>query len=708
MHRHVPVSILAIVAIVGIAVLLYSVMLPPEVGPLAVQYIPAPHGPAAPGNTFIIPNLNTGDFLGKDYPVISGDIIPAIGPQTVTGKETRADVFQTVELRNTQPGGFNGGQIKFARTDLTNTVTDFIDFSDVVFAVVLDFSSGLQSKIEGGEAKDLEELDMNILGDRYSIATAEVSGNDVRLRLFGGYGSIDLEDNNVADDNFYQGAKVNQQSVDADVKIRASISGDNINIYSIAYRLNANAAQGGDLQVIPQHCTREYLQYPTGMLSPNFDICYAGLSGPAAGPPAGGISGNQVKLDPRGNDKYDLIFSNNRGQVYKTPLADTEGGLHYGRGTRNLVFKEAAAPGAPNIALSDYVVLMSRESVTGVTNVVQYKSIDTGTVYFIDLASGDQRTATFDPGTGQGQLLLGDGTYSFVVGAGNMLAMDQTNNGAIAGNEAKIILPGGTKIDLSPGFTESVVTPAQLFEEPMGDEVTTFKIIGGGDINVVVPSPQTTLPGNTFTMLGQGGGVSSGLTKYGILFTLATDHSGVLNLVVPGGYSRPVKGGAQGGVYVTFERPKLMKPTQAPPAVCGNKLKEAGEYCDPAGSLCIGQKAFERGVCSSDCKTCTIKPRTVCGNQVKEEGEECETNVDCQVGFACGGCKCLPLPTPVCGNHLLDYNEQCEADVDCAPGMMCSACNCIPAPVVEAPAPQPEKLNIFATFFRWLASLFGG
>lgn len=706
-HRHAPLGILAIVAIVGIAVLLYSEFLQPEVIPYAVQYIPAPQQPSQP-NTFIIPNLDVGDFLGQDYPVISGDIIPALRPRTVAGGETRADVFQTVELRNTAPGGFAGGQIKFARTDLTNTVSDFIEYQDVIFGLILDFSTGLQSKIEGGEAPDLEGLELPILGDDYSVASVDVSGTRVRMRLFGGFGSVDLEDADVTDDDFHQGVKVNQQSVDAIVKIKASISGSNINIYSITYRLLSNAVAGAEVQVIPLHCTREYLQYPTGMLSPNFDICYAGLSGPAV-PSRAGISGNSVKFDPRGDEKYDLIFTNNRGQTYETPLADLEGGLHYGRGTRKLVFKEAAGPGAPNIDLEDYVVLMSKESVTGVTNVVQFKNIDANTAYFNDLATGSQRSATYDPGTGEGQLLVGDGTYKFVVNPGNMLAMDQTNNGAISGNEAKIILPGGTKIDLDPGLTLDVITPAQLFDEPMGDESTDVSIVSsGGNIDLVVPSPQTTLPGYTFKMISEGGGASSGLTKYGILFSLDEDHASELDLVVPGGYSRPVKGGAQGGVYVTLDRPRIMKPSQAPPAKCGNAIKEAGEYCDPPGSLCVGAQPFERGKCSEDCKTCKLTPRTVCGNQIKEEGEECDSaDADCQPGFACRGCKCLPLPAPVCGNNLIDWTEDCEADVDCSPGMMCSQCRCIVQPVVEAPAP-PEELNIFARFFRWLASLFGG
>ncbi len=700
--RHIPISILAIVAIVGIATLLYSVLLPPDIGPLAIQYVPARQAPAA-ANTFVIPNLDVGEFIGNDYPTIPDDLLPALGPQFIAGKETRADVFQTIVLRDTSPGGFNGGFIEFGR-DERDQVSDFLTFDDVVFGVDLEFSPGLDSEIEGGEAVDLEGEDIRILGDTYSIAEVEVQGTSISIRLFGGFGTVDLTDNNFGDDVFYQGVKINQQNIDATVKIRAVVSGNMISIYSIVYRLNANAILGSKVQVAPLHCTRQYLQYPQGMFSPNFDICYAGISGAAAAPPRQGISGNIVQVDPRGDDKYNLVFTNTRGSLYEMPLADIDGGLHYGRGDRDLIFVEAPAPGAPNIDVGDYFVVMSKDDVNGVTNVLRYDHLDGNVVYFEDLGAGS-RSATFDPGTGEGQLLVGEGTYRFVVGAGNALAMDQTNNGAISGNEAKVILAGGSKIDLGPGFTLKVITPSRLFDEPMGDETTEFDILGGSQIDLDVPSPQTTVPGYTFELQSEGGGVKSGLTKYGILFTWDKEsQSDDLQLVVPGSYARPAKGGAQGGVYITLERPKLMKPTQAPPAQCGNKIKEAGEFCDPPGSLCVGPGPFERGTCSTDCKTCVIKPRAQCGNNLLENGEECENSADCPAGFGCQGCKCVPV-APVCGNMHLEPGEQCEVNADCGVGFMCSNCACTP-PVVEVPAPVKQP-NIFARFFAWLARLFG-
>lgn len=705
--RHGPLLVLLVVAVVGTGALLYSTVWAPQVGPLAVQYVPVGQAAAQPPNTFIISGLEVGEYLGNEYQVIGPDAIPALASSFVTGKETRANLYQQIVLRDTTPGGFDGGFIDFRRTE-TNDVTDALVFEDTVFELNLEFSPGLESDVESGEAVDLDGVDFPMLGDRYTLVDVKVSGNSVRMRMFGGFGSVEFEDNDVTDDNYQSfGAKVNQQNVDADVKIRATMLGDRIIIYSIRYRLTANAAIGGDIEVRPLTCARQYAQYSMGFLSPNFDFCWKGISGAAAGATHAGISGNEVRFDPRGSERLNLVFTNTRGRLYDVPLVDLDGGIHYGRGTRSTIFKEAANDAAPNIAIGDYFFVTSKDDVSGVTNALRYDNNDGNVAYFEDLA-GDIRKATFDAGTGEGQLLIGDGTYRFVVDLGtNEIAMDQDNDGSISGDEAKIIVASGSKIDLSAGFSGEVITPRRLFDDATSDEKTDFSIFDdGGDIGIMVPSPQTTITGYEFKLISEGGGVKSGLTKYGILFTYE-DNGGQadeLRLIVPGRYAGPTKGGALGEVYITLERPRLMKPTQLPPAQCGNSVKEAGEYCDPPGSFCAGPGPFDRGTCSTDCATCVPKPRATCGNNLIEQGEQCEKSVDCGPGYACDSCQCVAAP-PVCGNNLIEPPEQCEKDIDCAQGMMCSNCGCVPAPVVETPA--PVKLNIFARFFSWLASLFG-
>ncbi len=705
--RHIPISILAVVAIVGVVTLLFSVSLVPEPVIFAVQYVPGPS--AVPGANTVIVRLDVGEFLGNELTAISEAQMAGLRSGRVQTKESSTDYVQSIRFM--ESGLFNGGQVVFGR-DERGTVSDFLQFSDVIFKYQIEFSSGLISNIESNSLPDLEDENLELMGDTYTIVDTDVdaSSNRVSIKMFGGFGSVELTDGNYGDDSYYQGVQINGQNIDALVKIKATDSGNMLNIYSIQYLLNANAVLSGDVQVVPLHCTREFLQYPQGMFSPNFDICYKGVG--AAVPvaiPSGGISGNEVFVKPRGDDEYAMVASNLIGQTYEIPLAQLPGMC--GNRGRDFIFKEAAAPGAPNIDLHDYFLVSSRNTIQGVSNVLIYDSISGNTVYFKDLATGNQFSAVFDPGTGEGQLLVSEGTYRFFVGAGNALAMDQTNDGDINGATADFVFSGGTRAEFTPGCASvDIVTPSRLFSEPAGDETTTFDITFGSQIDLFVPSPQVTVPGYSFELQSAGGGVKQGLTKYGILFTWDQEsHSDDLTLVIPGGYVRSApRGGAGAEVFITLERQKLMKKPEvpAPAARCGDKIITPPEYCDPPGSQCADQ--FKRtGICAPDCASCVYQPPAVCGNKLIDKGEECELTADCPAGFGCSSCKCVPLPQPVCGNNLLEKGEQCENAVDCGAGYNCINCFCSPSPAAGQATGEAPRPNIFARFFAWIARLFG-
>ena len=702
--RHVPITLLGIVAIIAIFTLLLSVSYVPVFTPLAVSIIP--YGTVSGGGNTVIVQLDIGKYLGDQLTAVTETMLDGLRGGTVSGKDFSADFNQNINFW--EPGTFNGCHVEFGR-DEQNQVTDFLQCDDAIFKYTVDFSSGLESDIDGGSLPDIEDETIELLGNSFTIVDTFVNTGtkDLSLKMFGGFGSVELRDTNYGDDAYTDsGAKVNGASVHARVKIKASQSGDKFFIYSIQYLLDAEAAEGGLVQVTPLHCVREFLQYPVGMLSSTFDICYKGLSAAAVvGGGSGALSGNEVRVKPSGNDEYVMVATNLIGNHYNIPLAQNPG--LYGNKGRNFVFVEAPNPGAPNINVNDYVLLNSKRDIQGVSNVLMYKGVSAGVAQFNDLSTGI-RSSTVDPGTNEGQLMVGEGTYRFVVGAGDSIAMDQTNDGQINGAEAVFVLPGGSRIDFGPGFVVTTTTPSRLFSEPMGDENTDFNIVFGGDINVVIPSPQITVPGYSFKMVSETGGLRKGMTKYGILFSLTDDDSADLRMVVPGAQMRAAKGGAQAEVYVTLERQNLMKKTQvpAPVARCGDSIITPPEYCDPPGSLCADQ--FKRkGTCSADCSMCEFKSPTVCGNKLLEKDEQCETSGDCPVNFGCNGCKCVALPPAVCGNRLLEKGEQCESNADCPVDYACSSCNCIysqvPAPVVVV----QKTPNFLARMFSWLASLFG-
>jgi len=679
--RHVSVSVLAIVAIVAIATLMFSVVLFPGPSPFALVYVGQQQ---SSGNT-VIARLDINEFLGDEVPTLNEYQLSGLKRGTVHGKRSVTDYSQTLKFK--EPGSFNGGKVVFGRNDDTGAVSDFLQFDDAIFKLQLEFGSGLQSKVEGGKLPEIEDEDITIMGDSYAIVDTSVdtSSHFISIRMFGGFGSIELTDNNYADDAFTPGgARINGKTVDADVKIKATDLGGVLSVYSIQYILNANGVIGGRVQVLPLHCTREYIKYPQGMISPNFDMCYKGVGGAPAQAGGGGTTGGsyagQVWVKPSGDEEYAMIAVNTRGQLYRIPVAQLPGS--YGNRGRPFIFVEAAAPGAPNIAMDAYFLVNSRDDISGVSNVLHYSRFENDVAYFDDLAGGS-RQATVNSGTMEGDLLVGEGTYHFKVGAGNALAMDQNNDGAISGGEAVFVIAGGQKIDFGPGFIVKVTTPSRLFNEPMGDETTQFMITFGSEIDLQVPTPQ-----GFFTLTGAGGGVKQGLTRYGILWTWTQrDDSDDLKLEVPGAYSGGgggVRGGGSAQVYISLERSKLMKKTDvpAPTPKCGDGIIMKPEYCDPPGSLCAGAN-FDRGVCSKDCLKCDIAPKATCGNGLLEKGEECEANADCAANQVCNACKCVPAPAPVCGNKLLEPGEQCEAAADCAAGFACQACACVlPPPVI--------------------------
>lgn len=704
--RHIPVSIFGIVAIVGIATLLLSVVYVPVFTPLAVSIVP--YGKAVGGGNTVIVLLDIGEYISGEVDAVSESQLSGLRSGNVQGRGFSASYVQSI--RFSEPGLFTGCFVKFGR-DERNQVSDYLQCDDAVFKYVIDFSPGLESVVDGSTLPDLEDEDIDLMGDTFSIVNTYVNTGtkNIELRLFGGYGSIDLEDNNYGDDAYTEsGAKINGQAVKARVKIKASGTGDKLSIYSIQYVLDADPVVGGLLQVTPLHCVREYLHYPLGLLSPNFDICYKGLSSPAVMMDSSGISGNEIRVRPSGDDQYVMVARNLIGNVYNIPLAQLPGS--YGNKGRNFVFVEAANAGAPNVNINDYVLLTSRNDIQGVSNVLMYKGVQDNIAYFDDLSTGSRKTSV-DPATGEGVLMVGEGSYRFVV-TGDKIAMDQNNDGNINGGEANFVLPGGSRVDFGPGFIVKTITPSRLFSNPEGDEISKFNINFGSVINLVVPSPQATLPSYSMELKSEGGGVYKGMTKYGILYSWNKEESqsSDLSLIVPGAQARSVKGGAGAEVYITLERAKLMKPAQVPaaPAKCGDGIITKPEYCDPPGSPCADQ--FKRsGKCAADCMSCEFTPPTVCGNKLLEKGEQCETSGDCPVNSDCVSCKCVALPPPVCGNKLLEKTEQCEANADCPIDYVCSNCICFPAPPVQAPSVNvTQGPNVFAKFFMWLAKLFGG
>jgi cysteine-rich repeat protein len=118
----------------------------------------------------------------------------------------------------------------------------------------------------------------------------------------------------------------------------------------------------------------------------------------------------------------------------------------------------------------------------------------------------------------------------------------------------------------------------------------------------------------------------------------------------------------------------------APPAVCGNNMKEGAEECDD-GNTTGGDG------CSPTC-VAEKPPAAVCGNNMKEGTEECDD------GNTTGGDGCSPTcvaekpPAPACGDGTVDTGEQCD-DGNTTAGDGCSATCTTEAEVPTCEQPRP-------------------
>ncbi|MBD3259363.1 hypothetical protein GF371_01905 [Candidatus Woesearchaeota archaeon] len=422
-------------------------------------------------------------------------------------------------------------------------------------------------RVNGVDSKPLEQGDTASFPDGTFLGVAEVlpaeAGEEIRdmVVLSGGAGGskIRLRDTDFTDNSFATGkVEVNGQNIeDGKVMILGQIYDNNqkFRISSIRYRLLAHAKGGGDVYVPPNHGLREYLFEPEGMLVDNFEIISGGIKGGGTGTR---VPSNLIRLQPKGDDRYNLVFTNVRGQTYNIPFVTTENGFGYGYDKGTLHFQEGGGPPVYPIARNDFFVATNRNDISGFTNVLRYTGYNSAsnTLSFEDLASGSYSTV-IDPATGEGNVVIGGQTYSVYVDTANPdapIAVDLTGDNGW-GDEANVVVMGGGIIDLGPGAMR-VTTLERMFDEPAGDEEISITIIDGGDyVNADVPDQAD------IDMLEASGDEEQGMSRYGVLVKVlergGSDDPDEIQLFYPVSGRRAV-GQAVGRVAVTLEREKLV------------------------------------------------------------------------------------------------------------------------------------------------------
>ncbi|MFH1915714.1 MAG: hypothetical protein ABIJ21_00475 [Nanoarchaeota archaeon] len=429
---------------------------------------------------------------------------------------------QDFTVTTTAVAAGSGLTLTFMAGDVTDTLgegetkTYTIDGVDYEVTAIFISDSGDGStkfSVNGEITKELNEGETDVLAGGLEIGVRAILTNQREgiVEFYLGANKVVLQDTNYVDDTYYQGVEVAGEDIEnARVKIKASNVGTKIVINSIYYQLKAKYKSGGGaVYVAPGHGIREYIYEPAGMLNPTWDIKYEGLTD---------VETRPLAVRNAGDDAYYLEFTNTEGLEYNIPLLDDSlDTAQIGSDTENLWFYEYNITNYTGyrIAEDDYFIVSDRNDDQGMTHVLQFTGVDTGSkkVLLTDLAGGSKEVSynatSADLMFGvngcsgsRGDLVVGGATYTVYVcgseddGSAYKLSVDLDADGLVSdGNKVNITTWGGalvsinniTQTDTVDGdldkvnFDLNVTVPQRLFDEN-GPYATTGILQAGTDM----------------------------------------------------------------------------------------------------------------------------------------------------------------------------------------------------------------------------------
>lgn len=373
--------------------------------------------------------------------------------------------------------------------------------------------------IDGRQTPALRAGQRILYDDGLSLSILQVlpneagDGKDTVLFVLGS-SALTLEDT-YNDDAFSTSVEINGRSQPGSlVQIKGSVQNDLFRIDSIKFRAEAQE----DIHVAPGLPLSETDDRSTA--TTGVDIDYSGLSK---------VNTALIKFRPAG-EGYRLSFFSNNGNGYTIPLLDASGTFRYGDSSRTLWWTEGSSDTDYQVAERDYLVLTSASTHKGITNVVQYRNLDTANkqVTFTDLAGGERTVTYTDTGVagqlGQGTLSFSRINARFTVGSNGNIAMDLNGDSDIGGDAVDIVTLGGGIIDLGSAqgisgdstVTMTLTTQRTKIQDASSDEAVQITLTrDGSDLDVRIPTGQSAL-----RMRDAGDDIEQGLTVYGALFEL--------------------------------------------------------------------------------------------------------------------------------------------------------------------------------------------
>jgi len=396
---------------------------------------------------------------------------------------------------------------------------------DEARAVTLEVNKQISGRRSVGDVETLAGIPVGIT----KMLVSEAAEQEDQVTFTLGAQTLEFTDRNVADDSFSQGVSIDGRSLaNTFVKIKGSGDDTEYSISSLQYRLRAESLSGDNVFIPAGKGLREMTRYEQALLG-DWDILYRGLD----------AARTKIKFDP-GNSRYDLEFVNTKGQQIDTTLITNENNnLKIGKENQALHFIEGTSITNFIIARDDQFILTTENNRQGITNIVQYNSIDTTNkqLAFEDLAEGRkdvQYTGTEGTDAAANLVINGNSYQVHIGGAPNYnLAIDLNQDGDVNSDEVNIIVQGGGMLDLGTtitpnnDFSLTLTTEASQFDGASSDETITINVQeteAGVDLDLPA---QNTLTIETRT------GKKLAMSTYGVFLKQETDNPDELSIDYP-------------------------------------------------------------------------------------------------------------------------------------------------------------------------------
>jgi hypothetical protein len=313
-------------------------------------------------------------------------------------------------------------------------------------------------------------------GKVFSVAGGGVNLGD-KAEIYLGGSFIELEDDNISDNYYYEGVMINGVNVDeAYVRIKGNDSNlSSVVLDSVSYRLGVDPIFGAfeGIWVGVNETVSQWLKIKEALLG-TFDIFYDGLTNSDT---------TLIELKPNTeNNAYNLAFENIEEDVYDFSLLNFDNGFFkYGDNKSSIVFREgiineSAGSVAANqnftIGIGDSFVLSNLDEYhsnwdSAVTKIFRYDSIDVVNKVLMFTNLKDDTTVTVVYSDSDINGTLGAGSFGgeglnakiYVAKLNDVnknettpLTIDQNVDGVFNGYDVYVVTQGGAILDLGGGY----------------------------------------------------------------------------------------------------------------------------------------------------------------------------------------------------------------------------------------------------------------